>query len=678
MSVTTETDIDPDQDVASDPDKGVKLGVLTLLLEAATEDRKKWIARGKEAEELAYGEGYEDLYKQIEDTEFVWKAKINRAAEAVEIFAPYLYPQNPEVTIEPRGPQASIWNEQRHDVEKLYLDFAFARGDLASEARRAVNHGVLRGRVQLWTGYNDRRNIIAQQFVCVDDIFLDPDAKSYGEMNWIMRRREKPKWELIAMYPDQEEAIRLCDTTSAGKTGATDPQSEIVEYYEAFLRVGLHHYSSKLVGKDGQADETPKLYCFTKKGLLAEKEWPIPFHQIDAWPLELIDLRAGKADSIHPEGPLFNGIPHLKALCWIYTLYLNRVRLATRAAFMAASYNGQSIADEDIVKILSGKEFDVVRVKINGNELKLSDLLQQLNIETKMEELQQFVGLVNGEWEKSTALDSMLYSGSTRTQLRIAADVDLKKSQSMHRVDDMKEQMINGLARIAQKTLFAAHYLHDTEDIAIRWGEQAAAIWGTLAPDEVVKQETEMRKQAKEQMLMQAQMQAQEMMAMQQQMQAQQQAQVAVDGAPQQGGPVPQGAPPAMPQIPEPPNDQQMEEQLGPPMYLSMTEWKEEFDCTIEVSSMRRVDFEAQMENVTTVLTQLAPIIAPAPGGMQFVAAAIAEMAELSKFSPNLKKAAAAFQGACDAAMAMPKPVAAPEGEAQESGRPNHGMLAKG
>ncbi len=668
---SAETDPEYENTTATPADEAAMVSVLNLLLEAAREDRKDWLKKGDEAEELAYGDGYEELYEQIADTDFVWKAKINRMAEGVEIFGPYLFPQNPEVTIEPRGPKTSVWSEARHDVEKLYLDFAFDRGNLASEGRRSVNHGLLHGRVQIWTGFNERRNIVAQQFVPTADIFLDPDAKSYEEMNWVFRRREKPKWELAAMYPEKKEMILSSDNASVSKSGSTDPQAEIVEYFEAYFRVGLHHYSAKLVSDDGQADDEPAVYCFTKKGLLSKKEWPIPFHQIDAWPLELIDLRAGRSDSIHPEGAFFNGIPHLKALCWIYTLYLNRCRLATRAAFMAANYNGQGLKDEEIIQLLSGKEFDVVRVKINGNELKLADLLQQLNIETKMEELQQFVSLVNGEWEKSTGLDAMLYSGATRTQLRIAADVDLKKSQSMHRVDDMKEQMLNGLGRIAQKTLFAARFLHDTEDIAVRWGEQAAAVWGTLAPDEIVQKEKQLREANKQQMQMQAQMQAQQMMQMQQQM--------AAHAPPMQPGMPP--APPAPPmQPPPPPTDEQMEMQLGPPMYVSMTEWKEEFDCTIEVSSMRRVDFDAQMENAKTVLTQLAPIIAPAPGGMAFIAAAIKEFAGLSKFSPELMVAAAKFAGTTEAAMAAPPPPQTDPNakEPQDTGRPTHGVIAKG
>ncbi len=294
---------------------------------------------------------------------------------------------------------------------------------------------------------------------------------------------------------------------------------------------------------------------------------------------------------------------------------------------------------------LKGKGF--VRIKINGSEYKIGDLVQQWKIDSGVDDLMKYSALVGKEFEKSTGLYEILYSGETTRQARSATESDLKDKASKNRIDDMKRQVEAASSTLLSKMIFAARYLHPPEDIAKLFGPTAGAIWATLAPPEIAAQEQTQRQQA---IAQQIQLATQQIMRM----------------------PPPIVQPGMLPPpMPTPPTAAEVDEMLGPEQFVSMEEWVNEADREIEAGSMRRVDHNAQIDNMNIFFNQTAAIVSALPGGAQFVAAAAVDFTRLNRYSADMQQAALEFQKISMLAP-PPLPAAPPEKGTKDPG-PNAG-----
>lgn len=618
--------------------------LLERLRETAVEQRKPYLETRSELAKFAYDKSFDWLYQTPQfDQDIFFKAKCSKAAQFVEIMGAALYPSDPDAVVN-SFEWATPTQRARHKIEQQYITYAMRRGDLHAHMRRTVAEALLGGRGVIWTGFNARKGCIQHVFDTVENFLIDPDAKCVDDANWVARRRIKPRWWMQAMYPDKAEQIgqleKYSDPKSQTKDGTGVGASDLIEYHEMYFRVGLHHYAPSLMGPNAQESEfdlggdAPLKVCVAKGLILSAEPWEIPFHLDDMWPCEMLDLRE-KPGSLWPNAPMETGLGHLRAMNYMYTVFINHARNATRTAFMVANYNGQGMTDEQAFKTLKGRDFEMIRVTINGDQLKLSDLIQQLKIDPMTDKFDQILSIITREFEKETGLYEVLYTGTTPTQIRNATTADMIRNSSQSRVEDMRTVMNKFMGRLAYKYAFGARYLHTPEEIGTMFGPEAASLWGTLAPPEIVQQERAMRAQTGQIMAQSMQMQAQAMGTM---------------------------ADPAQTQA-------QVDQQLGPEQLVSMDEWMNEASRDIEAGSMRPLNIERQIDNVNVALNQLTPAIATLPGGAEMVAAIAVEFAKVNRYSADLQAAAQKFQAQCvqvtDAQVmmaSMPPQPPAPEG----------------
>lgn len=629
------------------------------LIESAKKAREPFIETRDSIKQYAYDKDFQFIYQDA-DQELFFKAKIAKAAEFLEIMGSALYPTNPKVLVE-SAPYATPEQVKRHKVEEQYGDYAFKHGDLQTHGTRMVYEALLGGRGVLWTGYNGRKGCVQSVFDTVDNLFLDPDAKNREELNWVGRRRVKPRWVLANSHPDKKGDIARIEKYSdkPSEVRRAEPASELVEYFEVYSLVPLQNYAPSF-GKDPQLipslGEGPLKYTFTKDLLIAAEPWEINWFDDDAWPCDWYDPLE-RPGELWPAAPLSSSLGHIRALNWIYTLYLSKMRVTTRTPLVVMTQSGQGLKDDQIIKILKGKDMEVVKVSVNGNTLKLSDLVQQFKFDTGVEEFERFAKIVGEAFEKSSGLYDVLYTGATPTQIRNAATADMIKNSSQSRVANMQARMEQFMGRIARKTIFAARFIEKPENIAKLFGPDAANYWGTLAPPEMVQQEAQMRQQT-------GQMMTQQFTA-----QLSQPIQTP-------GGVMP--PPPVNPQVIE----EEVKTALGPPQLISMEAWMSEAGRTIVGGSMRPLSPGQQIDNLNIALNQLAPAIAQAPGGIGLVAAIAREFAKVNQYSRELQDAAAKFakqaESVCDMqvnAALNPMPPA-PPGNASGSGTPDKGPKA--
>lgn len=565
------------------------------LVEASCRDSREWQKQAEEIERYTTSNDYGFLYQDF-DAEQSFKARVNKASEFCQIFGAFLYPHNPDAAVNSES-WADAWAQKRHKIEEQYADYSARHGELAKHMRRCVDHSLLWGRGVMWSGFAPKKNICTDVFDRADHLVLDPDARCPEEQNWQGRKRIKPRWELMQRYPEKADVIRGLPTyskPSANKNDKGDSDSDLVCYYDIWTGVAVNNYmkSAEIIEADTAQANPKERLCVANGHVLHRGPWEIPFFMIDEWPGTYLDL-IERPGSVYPLQPMEPGMGHLRAMNHALTLFIAKWKLMSRTPFAALTINGQGIEPEQLFKILRGEHIDIITAKINGDENPdINKYFQRIDWGDPVPGFERYYGLLGSEFEKSTGLSEVLYSGNTPTQLRSAKAAELVEQNSRTRSDSMRESVVRFMETIYRKRLFAARYLHGADDINNLFGPEAASVWGEIAAPEVVAQEQQARAQLSQQA---AQM----------------------------------GVPP-----------EQIDQALGPPQFVDMEKWVHEADRTVDAGSMRRMDMDAQIQNLNVALNQLAPSLVNMPGGGEFVSALAAEFAEKNRMSTELVAAA--------------------------------------
>ena len=488
----------------TEPDAKKAAAKLTELLERAKKgDRQKFMEQFKELRSYGYDSdgNTKQMYSGWDMQENDFKASINRVAEYVELFGSHLYPQNPDASVVSLE-EPDQWSLKRQELEAKMLDYFMRVGELETSARRCLNEALVGGRGMLWFGWNARKKIPYAVFDTVENFCVDPDAKCPEEINWVSRKRTKPRFEFERTIPLDEETKKSAALFDVKELQGTAVNGDIIEYEEVYMRTGLHNYCK--LGSDRQADygdnaefdDSPMKYIISEGRLVYKTEWEIPFFQIDAWPCRILDFRL-QPEKLWPVATLQPVLCHIKAMNWVYTAYLNRIKRTWRQRFARVKIKGVQMGDAALESAqgLSGTEGDSLDVEIpNGmTDPDIRKMLQSLTMDTDMPGFEKAWGIISRAFEDGCGLNDLMRAGQDTNQLRTAADVDFKKQRSMTRVDDMGKQFQVFFDSVLYSLAFTARFLMQPEDVGRLFGEQAGTLWSILG-DEQMQQQDEMRR----------------------------------------------------------------------------------------------------------------------------------------------------------------------------------------
>jgi hypothetical protein len=249
---------------------------------------------------------------------------------------PYLYPDNPNAEVTSES-WVGLWAKRRHQMEARYLNWAAKESDMASHVRRAVDQACIYGRGVLWPVYNPRKNLVHLVWEDVKNVTVDPHARIPEEARYWVRKRRKPRFELMAKFPERKAEIRRLPAVD-GKGGA-GKASDVVEYQEVYLSTPITDYDDKLgslekVAMQVQRQQTepeeglpmpmqapepllsqgPRKYTLAGDVLLGDDVWEFPLFQDDMPPCVFIDLSTLGTTCLWPRAPMRSGLGHLKAL----------------------------------------------------------------------------------------------------------------------------------------------------------------------------------------------------------------------------------------------------------------------------------------------------------------------------------------------------------------------------
>lgn len=467
--------------------------ILARLLENAESARKAFIETGREIEKYGFSRDYDFEYKEAGE-ELFFKAKVAKTAQYIDVVGSALYQTNPHRQVTQRPWVVDPIKVQRTKLLEMYLNYTPEECDLYTHSRRSVIDGLVYGGGVMWTGWNDRKGVVQSVNDTIDNLYLDPDARIWEEMGWVGRQRTRPRVELLKRFQDPAAQKILKEIPAASERNSDrnerqdwerrDFGADQITFYECYHRFGLSRYRGGVETADklGEADDAPKKYYVTKSGqLFGEEDWEIPFHLDDEWPCTLLAFRE-RPGSIWPVSPLEVGLGHQKALNWLYTMYLSKARVSLRTLLAVVTQNGQGLDIENEKKALYGRAIEILKIKANGDQGKLDNIIQQLEITVDIDSFVKFQEIIERQFEQSTGLTEFLMSGGSNTQARSAEEVKIKDQKSRTRIEDFRALMEKWAGKVARKEALAIRYLCDPEDIAPIFGEQAAQVWGQLMP----------------------------------------------------------------------------------------------------------------------------------------------------------------------------------------------------
>lgn len=475
-----------------------------------------------------------------------FKATANLVSNMVQVFLPVLYHRNPVRTVTPRtctippqlmaaygmlklqsqDPTGAMFIPQPNSpymateirdrfraalIEK-YLNITPTELDLKGEAKSAITETLIKGMSLLWpTVYEmDGVRTVGSEWVSVDDLLIDPDARTLREAKFIARLRRRAAVLIEQEFGLEPGTVKGSSYTTSrvsevnANTGnqidSSDSAADQVEYYEVYSRFGLG-------GKLGMSNDENTLgtneldstvepfgpyvwLCICEdvnfplnlpeslelgpevgmqEQMQARVQWPIPYYKDLASPWPFADLSfhdvPGQA---WPMAHITPAMGYQKAIDWIFSYMMGRIKIASRTFFVVPKDLEEDVKN----RILYGDDMELLEIEAShpGTMDKICQFLQTPNV---AQDIWTVLAAIQSEFEKATGMVPLLY-GNQPTQDRSAATTQAKQTNLSVRPDDMANIIEDWMAVAARKEAIAARLLLRPEDVAPRFGEQYA------------------------------------------------------------------------------------------------------------------------------------------------------------------------------------------------------------
>lgn len=396
-------------------------------------------------------------------------------------------------------------------------------GGLEDNAELAITEALIKGRGVLWPEPYRKpgsdKTLTGLFFDSVDNLFIDPDAKTLAEARWIARRRVKPYTDVEKMFGLPKHSLRDKATLEslthdvAGKEEVSRKPDvkakDLIVYYEIYSRSGCgcdysgldsgisdrleavcgdHVYLAICPSVDYPLNvSTGMLYSgATDEVVRQSMEWPIPFWRHGEFPCAILDFYQS-SKSAWPMPPLGPGIGELKFLNLMISHVCNRIWMSSRD-FIAVAKSAQREI-EDI--LLKGNDLAVLPVSDVHQDIKnMIGFLQQPQVNF---DVWQIIDRVSDMFDKRTGLTDLVY-GMTETQSRSAEDAATKRQAVSVRPDHMARKVERWMSRASAMEAMVAHLFVKSHDVMPLVGRTAAQMWQMLVesqPEDVVIREME-------------------------------------------------------------------------------------------------------------------------------------------------------------------------------------------
>ena len=471
---------------------------------------------------------------------------INKAAELVHLFGPAMYQRNPDRKVAPREvfklaiesfgdpmdqlaqqqylifhQQASQESVRTADTARLFemvLNYTPQELNLRHESRLVVDEALIMGMsgwmTELVTHPSGLRTV-GSFYSSVKHLTLDHDANRREDCMWMAIECCHPIWEVERDYnlpPDSlkgnhESAGRQMMTEmdrDENARRATQGSNDLIRYWKIWSKMGLGGRLRSLGEVDGANQQWKQLidqvgdYCFlavapgvdyplnVPEAILSEgveavqqaTQWPTPFWlDRGAWPYTFLAFH-DLPDELWPMPHLASALGEIKFVNWVYSFLASKIRVASRDILVLA----KSLAEETKRTIKHAGDYSYIELE-NVNS-KIDDVVKFIQHPTFNPEIYNVLDRMMELIDKRTGLTDLIY-GVSATQLRSAAEANVKQQNATIRPDDMAQQVEDASSDLARREVAACRWHLQPNDVLPIVGSVGAWLWETqvLAAD---------------------------------------------------------------------------------------------------------------------------------------------------------------------------------------------------
>lgn len=500
------------------------------VFQRAADECYEFYCGPKNWDDLILGQDNRDL--GAESLKLTFKVNVNKAFEFVTIFGPAMYYENPVRTCKPRAPlqippefyadpmlfQMQAQEESarqltdglRAQVLETYLNWTPREFQLDKESRQAIDEALIKGRGCLWTELQDSPGsgvrAVRSCWDSVDHLYVDPDAQSFKQAQWIAHRRVRPVWEVekrFGLRPGSlkgnlESNARQADVDSSlsgrydRKRGLTN---DLIVYWEIWSKMGIGGRMSEVPPGLRTPLDLFGDYCWfvvaknvpyflnlppdfyndpaassDPQAIYSKLAWPTPFWSNGEWPVTVLDFHP-VFNSPWPMAHLSAGMGELRFLHWVTSFIAGHVRNACRD-FVAMK---KSLGEEMKSTILDGKDLEILDIEEQHGTI--TDLVQFLQHPPMNGDIWKAVEYIENMFNKRTGLTELMYGSQGQTQIRSASEANLRNENMAVRPEDMANQVEAWQSAVAAKEAVAARYHLVGQDVAPALGQMGAIAW---------------------------------------------------------------------------------------------------------------------------------------------------------------------------------------------------------
>lgn len=461
-----------------------------------------------------------------------FKVTVNKTFEFVTIFGPALYYENPVRTVKPRMPVQIPWDffpsEQtwmalmqqenmrvrmdglRSVLLETYLNWSPFEFRLDRESRSAIDEALIKGRGCAWTelyqppGCNFR--VVRTKWESVDDLIIDPDATSLQNATWIARRRCLPSWQIERDFGLRRGSIRgnlESQATQSFVLNSTEMQynrkrgltNDLLVFYQIWSKMGLGGRLWNQSPSIRAATEPFGDYCYLVVAetipfplncppdvyndptfvtdphkVFTRFAWPTPTWYDDRWPVACLDFHQ-QHNCPWPMPHLKAAMGELKFLQWAMSFLLGHMRTSSRD-FIAVK---KSAAEEIKTTLLEGN--DLTLIELEASQGAVTEVVNFLQHPQVNGDIWKVIEAVETSFDKRVGLTELMYGNEGATQVRSAAEINLRNQNMNVRPADMAKQVEAWMSEVAQNEALTARYHLRGQDVIPLLGLPGALCW---------------------------------------------------------------------------------------------------------------------------------------------------------------------------------------------------------
>lgn len=384
--------------------------------------------------------------------------------------------------------------------------------DLKTESRLAIDEALVKGRGvvlhEMYLPPGSKRAIPKATWFSVDDLLVDPDARSMKDAMWVAVRCQEPIWQVErdrGLEPGSLKSAANLESMSrqaevdTGKHGShyrrRGDTHDLITYYKIWSRGGLgqhltigqgfypgselepiqdglaqfgdHTYIEVAEGIDYPLNLPPALMeaDVTQPGImeLVKKQvsWAVPFYKDQEWPVTELDFHLIPG-SPWPQAHMKPALGELRFLNWAMSFLAGRIRVTSRVFIGIVEHLAEDLRTE----VESGGDLTILPIKTQMNKT-IQECIQFLQHPEVNKDIWAIINAVMELFDKRVGLTELVY-GISGKQMRSAQEASVKEERTSVRPDDMAERVEHWQTRIARK---------EAQMLRLYCGPDAAAPW---------------------------------------------------------------------------------------------------------------------------------------------------------------------------------------------------------